>query len=84
MHLNPPSRPPGSDAVESPFTVAPKGALWGEDEALRPGQSDDALKELLPRGVTHHFVKWEIAPVFNASTSESHLKLNRVKKPERC
>jgi hypothetical protein len=84
MHLNPPPCPPGSDAVESPFTVAPKGALWGEHEAFRSGQIHDAFKELLPRGVTHRFVKWEIAPVFNARTSESHLELNRVKESERC
>jgi hypothetical protein len=84
MHLDPPSRPPGPNAIEPPFAVPPKGALWGEDEALRPSQIHDAFKELLPRRVAHRFVEWEIAPVLNARTSESHLKLNRVEKSERC
>jgi hypothetical protein len=34
--------------------------------------------------IAHRFIEWEIAPVFNARTCESHLKLNRVKKSERC
>jgi hypothetical protein len=76
------SRTPGANAWQRPLAALAEGRFWGEDDALRPRHPNQALDEVLPRGVARLWREWQVAPEVDTRFGHTEFKFAYIKELE--
>jgi hypothetical protein len=85
VHLQAVGSPPGPNVAQRSLAPLAERGFWREDDALRLGRLNEARDEVLPRGVTRLWRKWEVAPEVDTRPRHAERKLTWVKEERwRC